>query len=80
MITQEFPPLDDAIDDDAWTWLQDHAPKYAAGVQKSVQMGGKPDKIYRYVLDRVGQDRKALALRCKQAAAYLLALQTAGEG
>lgn len=75
MITRNFPALETAINADAWEYLQNNAPEYAAAVQTAVTNGGKPDEIYRFVLDRVGLWREPTAMRCKQAAMFL-----SGEG
>lgn len=72
MITRTFPELDSAVNSDAWDYLQDTAPTYAAAVGQAVKSGGKPDEIYRYILDRVGMHREAMALRCRQAAQFLI--------
>jgi hypothetical protein len=69
---RDFPALETAINADAWEYLLNNAPEYAAAVQKAVTSGGKPDEIYRFVLDRVGLWREPLAMRCKQAAGWLM--------
>lgn len=78
MATQRtFPELTAAINAESYQWLYDNARPYSDAVEAAVKSGGQPETIYRYILDQVGQHRQPLALRCRQAAAYL---QTAGEG
>ena len=61
-----------AINRDAWDYLQEQAPEYAEGVKEAVKGGETADSIYYHVLNLVGVDRQAIALRCRQAAIYLI--------
>lgn len=65
----KFPDLDAAIDEEAWEWLQDNAPKYADALKAEVARGHKPDDIRQRFM-RLTQ-REKLALRLEQAARHL---------
>ena len=69
MILTTMPEIDAAIAEESWEWLRDVYPTIAAGVESEVKRGTEPDEIRRHVM--IQTQRSALALRCKQAAAYL---------
>ena len=59
-----------ALDEISWQWLSDNYPNLAEAVQDAVSQQVTPDKVRRYVMCRT--DRYELALRCEQAARYLV--------
>ena len=73
MITKQLPHLEAAVAEESWQWLRDNAPVYADALQQEIANKATPDEIHYFVM-RATQ-RPAIALRLKQAAAYL-----AGQG
>lgn len=73
MLHVDMSEIDQAATEDAWDWLQDNAPRWAAAVQTVVERKASADQVYRRVLGNVGLGREALAVRCKLAAQYLIA-------
>ena len=71
-IVPRYDKLRAAVGADAWQYLQNYGREYAEGVEESVATGATPDQVYREVLNAVGVLREPLALRCKQAAVYLI--------
>lgn len=67
-----FQPLEQAIDEDAYEYLSQHAPSYIKAIDNAVTNGATPEQIRWYVQVRVGSDRLSMALRCEQAARYIL--------
>jgi len=64
-------PLMVVIDRDAYDWLYTRAPEYLQAVVDELDAGKSPDEIGRTVVRYGGEDRKALAMRCEQAARHL---------
>lgn len=73
MILVEMPEIEAAIAEESWEWLQDNAPKLATAVRAEAARGRTPEQVRRFVLAKVGLHRLALAVRCEQAAAHLVA-------
>jgi hypothetical protein len=69
MIIRELPHLTAAINEESWQWLQDNTPLLADALRQEVDAGASADEI-RQAAMRMTQ-RPALALRLRQAAAYL---------
>jgi len=65
----EFPDLDAAIDEEAWEYLQETAPRYADALKAEVTRGHKPGDIRQRFM-RLTQ-REKLALQLEQAARHL---------
>jgi hypothetical protein len=59
-----------ALDEISWQWLSDNFPRLAEAIQNAVDGGTMPDGVRRFVMART--QRYELALRCEQAARYLL--------
>ncbi len=68
---QGFEILDEIAQAEALAWLDENAPKYAAGVRQAVKAGHSPQDIYYHMIDTLGGHRKALAVRMRNAAAGL---------
>jgi hypothetical protein len=64
-------PLMVVIDRDGYEWLDTRAPEYLQAVVKELDDGKTPDEIGRSVLRYGGDDRRALAMRCTQAARHI---------
>ena len=69
-ILRDMQALDKAINEESWDWLSDNWPLMAGAVSEEVDRGAKAKDIGRHVLVRT--QRPAVAMRCKQAAEYLL--------
>ena len=67
-----FQGLQSAIDSDAYSWLSENAPAYIAGILRAQAEGKSPAEIRLFVAGEVGPERTAIAIRCEQAARYLL--------
>lgn len=67
--------LQGAIDEDAYDYLSQYAPAYAAAITSALRGGSTPAQIRQFVLAQVGPDRSGLAKRCEQAARWLVALE-----
>lgn len=65
--------LDVTLDSESWDYLNREYIPIAKSVEKAVNEGIAPDIIRRRVLERLGQNREALAQRCENAARYLYA-------
>ena len=59
-----------ALDFISWEWLNDNHPELAEALELEVARGASPAAIRRYVMSRT--QRLELALRCEQAANYLM--------
>jgi hypothetical protein len=59
-----------ALDEISWQWLSDNFPRLAEAIQGAVEGGAEPDGVRRYVMVRT--QRYELALRCEQAARWLV--------
>lgn len=70
-ILRELEHLQAAINEESWQWLQDNAPLLADALRREVDGGATAEEI-RQAAMRMTQ-RPALALRLRQAAAYLRA-------
>lgn len=70
MITRDFLEIDAAINEESWDWLQDCLPAMASAISKEVKLGADADEIRRHIFRRTL--RPALAMRCSQAAGYLI--------
>lgn len=62
--------LTKALDKESYEWLIGHLPDIAEAIEIEVTAGHKPGEIKLFVLSRTG--RLELALRCEQAARYIL--------
>ncbi len=71
MIIRELTHLSAAINEESWQWLQDNTPMLADALRREVEGGATADEI-RQAAMRMTQ-RPALALRLRQAAAFLRA-------
>jgi hypothetical protein len=67
--------LAQAIAMESYDYLTSYAPYLLDAVEAAVQQGMSPHQIGRYVRKELGADRVALALRCEQAAAHVVAQQ-----
>lgn len=63
-------PIGEALDAISWQWLNDNHWELAAAVEQAVDDGATPEQVRRYVMYRA--ERYELALRCEQAARYLM--------
>lgn len=68
-------PLLEAIDADAYVWLEQQAPVYLTAIEQELAAGRTPDQIRRLVGEAVGPERSAFALRCYQAAKHVQRMQ-----
>jgi len=59
-----------ALNEISWYWLSDNHPRLAEAIETEVDRGATPKAIRRYVVRRT--QRIELALRCEQAAAFLV--------
>lgn len=64
-------PLLVVIDRDGYEYLDTRAPEYLRAVVAELDAGKSPDEIGRMVLRFGGEDRRALAMRCEQAARHM---------
>ena len=65
-----FGILRESLDAESWDWLTETLPGVAEGVSVAVASKQSPGDIRRFVAGTTG--RIELALRCEQAARYLL--------
>lgn len=63
--------LDITLDSESYEYLAREYIPIAKAVEKAVAEGVQPDVIKRRVLQRLGQHREPLAIRCEAAARYL---------
>jgi hypothetical protein len=68
---QQFQHLRPVIGQDDYEWLEVHKPDYLAAVEKELAGGKTPEEIYRHLLREIGDDRAALARRCRNAARFV---------
>ena len=61
-----------AIDQDAYNWLSKTAPGYLEAIELELNSGFTPAEIRWFISSRVGEDRQGIAIRCEQAARYIL--------
>ena len=67
----ELAVVGEALDEISWDWLSDNFPALAEALQTAVMENGvTPERIRRFVMGKV--QRYELALRCEQAARWLL--------
>ncbi len=64
-------PLQEAIDADAYSFLEQNAPGYLVAIDKVLAQGVTPAQVRWFVSAGVGADRQGLALRCEQAARHI---------
>lgn len=69
-----YSELDQAVYEDAYTFLDssEKGKKYLAGVREALGKGATPSEIRSRMQSKLGIDREALALRCGQAAHFIL--------
>ena len=67
---QDLKAIGRALDEISWYWLSDSYPGLAEAIQSEADRGASPDQVRRYVMQRT--QRLELALRCEQAARWLL--------
>ena len=70
---KQFDALDAALDAVSWEWLEQAHPVLAQALIREVQRGAQPGDIKRHVQNRTF--RYELALRCEQAARFLVSEQ-----
>ncbi len=70
MATKPMEVLDKALDAISYDWLMSQHPQLAEAIEAEVNRGATPDQIKRAVMLRT--QRVELALRCQQAARYLV--------
>lgn len=63
--------IGDALDEISWEWLSDNYPRLAEAIKTEAERGATPDQVRRYVMQQT--QRLELALRCEQAARWLMA-------
>lgn len=68
-------PILQALDAESYDYLSTAAPELLTAVEQEVANGRSPEAIGRMVAAHVGSDRTALAIRCRQAAAYVQRMQ-----
>lgn len=61
-----------AIDKDAFEYLSTMAPEYLDAIEEEIAGGATPEEIGREMRKNVGPDRVGMALRCEQAARYVV--------
>lgn len=66
----ELTAIGKALDEISWWWLSDNFPRLAEAVQYEVERGAEPGQVRRYVM--LQTQRNELALRCEQAARWLI--------
>lgn len=62
--------IGEALDEISWQWMNDTHPALAEAIQTATDEGCKPAEVYRYVVQQT--QRVELALRCEQAARFLM--------
>ena len=67
----KIDPLLVAIDEDAYQWLQESAPRYLSAIEQALEDGDTPESVYSVVSYNVGPDRQGIARRCQQAARHI---------
>lgn len=70
MTNDPYAELSTALDAESWDWLSENAPDIARGVALAVTRKQQPSDVRRFVAGRTG--RFELAMRCEQAARYLM--------
>lgn len=78
-MSQALAELDITLDSESWDYLNREYIPIARSVEKAVAEGIQPDVIKRRVLQRLGQHREPLAIRCEAASRYLYALKAKAE-
>lgn len=60
-----------AIDADAYGWLESNAPEYLEAIESDLEAGKTPAELRRLASVHLGPDRIGLALRIEQAARHV---------
>lgn len=68
----EMPEIDQAIWRESYEFLSEKWPEMLTAVEMAVSRGASAEEVKRRVLGNVEEERKAIALRCQQAAAWLI--------
>lgn len=66
----ELPAIGRALNSISWEWLNTNHPELAEAIEMEVARGATPEQVKRFVTARTY--RTELALRCQQAAAWLV--------
>jgi hypothetical protein len=64
-------PILTSLDKESYEWLEAQNPDLLTEIENAVAGGAKPDAVYRLVLQYLGADRQALAIRIRQAANFI---------
>lgn len=67
--------LRDAVQLDAYLWMESNAPVYLAAIEHEVSKGASAADIRSRLVAELGPDRQALVRRCYQAAAHFIRSQ-----
>jgi len=70
-IARNTPNLDAAAASEAYEWLSENRPDFASAIEAEVRRGVSSNQIFYRLLELIGVDRRALAVRCKLAADHL---------
>lgn len=62
--------IGEALDELSWFWMNDTHPQLAQAIETAVGRGVTPIEVRRYVVQQTQRDE--LALRCEQAARFLI--------
>lgn len=68
MYNDRMKDIDRAINAESWEWLDMNCSELATAVKRQALDGRTPEEISRHVMKQT--QRPAIALRCRQAAAY----------
>jgi hypothetical protein len=66
----ELAAIGHALNSISWEWLNDNHPELAEAIELEVGRGATPEQVRRFVVARTY--RNELALRCEQAARWLV--------
>lgn len=69
---QTRSPLTNAIEDDAYEWMQAKLPHYVKAIEQEIALTRSPEKIRSIASRELGPERQALVLRIYQVACYLV--------
>jgi hypothetical protein len=64
--------LEKAINADSYQYLLNHSPALVDAIESELRGGHSPSDIRWFISAKVGPDRQPIALRCEQAARYIL--------
>ena len=74
-MSKELIAIGKALNEISWCWLNDNHPRLAEAIETEVGRGVTAEQVRRYIMQQT--HRLELALRCEQAASWLIEGQDA---